>query len=154
LRTLTPLNKPKESRMLTKTQAAAVGDALVEAEKAERLRRLEAGAARIPHGYGSQHLSKLPPWRQSQLVAEARNGGGFSWLAAGVLACLLLLAAALWQSSRHAAALSDLWLFLPAFWACCALFRLMLVKLRLQELLLRELLPEHRDGVAQEAAPK
>jgi hypothetical protein len=127
--------------MLTKSQAGAAADALVEGSKAERIQRLEASAARIPHYYQSQYLSRVPAWRQTQLVAEARRTAGFTWLAAGIVACMLLLVAVLWFSSAHSHSLSTFWPVVPVVGAFSALFRVLLVKFRLQELLLRELLP-------------
>jgi hypothetical protein len=137
----------EEAQMLTKSQADAVADALVEGNKAERIGRLEAGAARIPHYYRSQYLSRVPAWRQTQLVAEAQRTAGFTWLAAGIVACMLLLVAVLWFSSEHSRSLSALWPVVPVIGAFSALFRVLLVKLRLQDLLLQELLPQQGDGI-------
>ena len=136
--------------MLTKSQATAVADALVEGGKAERIARLQAGAARIPSMYQSHALSRIPAGRQTQLVAQARRSAGLSWTAAAFVGCLVLLVAVcvavFWFSSEHIRLGATFWLLLPVVAAFAALFRVVLVKLRLQDLLLEELAPRQRDG--------
>ena len=46
--------------MLTKSQAQAAADALVEGGQTKRMARLEASAARIPPYYRSRSLSRVP----------------------------------------------------------------------------------------------
>ena len=130
--------------MLTKYQAGEIADALVEGAQAERHQRLEASAAPIPAFYRSEHLSRVPAWRQTQLVAEARRTAGFTWVAAGMVACVLSLVALLWFISEAKHSPIAFWAVVPVTSTFSALLRALLVKLRLQQLLLRELSLESR----------
>lgn len=125
--------------MLTKTQASAIADAFVESGKAQRNARLEASATRIPRIYQSRFLSQVPAWRQAQLIHEARRPAGFTWLTVGYLVCMVLFSAILLFSffSGHTRSLAMSLLIVPIM-GMGTLFRVMLVKIRLQELLLEE----------------
>ena len=140
--------------MLTKSQAQAAADALVEGGKAKRIGWLEARAARIPPYYRNRSLSRVPTWRQAQLVGEARRTAAFTWLAPAAMGCMLLLALAVWFSSEHARPLATLGPAVLALGGFGSLFRVMLVKLRFQELLLQELAPQQSNGISQETPSK
>ncbi len=133
--------------MLTKSQAQAAADALVEGGQTKRIGRLEASAARIPPYYRSRSLSRVPAWRQAQIVAEARRTAAFTWLVPATVGCMILLALAVWFSSDHARPLASLGPAVLALGGIGSLFRVMLVKLRLQELLLQELAPQESNGI-------
>ena len=131
--------------MLTKSQAQAAADALVEGGKAERIDRLEKQADRIPFYYRNSSLSRLPGWRQSQLVAQARRTAHSTGLGIAGGIGMLVVGWAVWFSSEHAfTTLGPLEL---AFGGIATLFRIMLVKLRLQELLIEELTRQQSDGI-------
>ena len=133
--------------MLTKSQAQAAAEALVEGGSAKRIGRLEARAARIPPYYRNRSLSRLPAWRRAQLVAEAQRTAAFTWLVPAVTGCMLLLSLAVWFSSEQTRSLATLWPAVLALGGIGLLFRVMLVKLRLQELLLQELAPPQSNGI-------
>ena len=129
--------------MLTKSQALAAADALAEAGKARRIERLEREADRLPFYYRSSSLSLVPGWRQAQLVAEARRPGRITWLDMAAAGCMLALGLAIWfSSSEHARPFVTLGPFELAFGSIGVLIRIMLVRFRLQELLIKELAPE------------
>ena len=123
--------------MLTKSQANAVADALVEGGQAKRMAQLELRAARIPLYYQSKALSRLPAWRQARLVAEARRTAGFTWAAIGASGCMLLVALVLWFSTETRRPVVTLWPAVLVMGVASVLVRLLVVRLWLQELLLK-----------------
>jgi len=133
--------------MLTKSQALAAADALAEGGKAKRIERLEREADRIPFYYRSSSLSRVPGWRQAQLVAEARRPSRFTWLDLTAAGCMLALGLGVWFSAGHARPFATLGPFELAFASMGVLIRIMLVKLRLQELLINELAPKPSNGI-------
>jgi hypothetical protein len=144
---LDPTIQKRGNQMLTKSQAQAAGDALTEAGKAERIERLARKADRIPFYYRSSSLSRLPRWRQGELVAVARRSAHLTWLDVAIFGCMLAVGLAVWFSFEHVRPLATLGPFEVAFGATGVLFRIMRVKLRLLELLIEELAPKQSDGI-------
>jgi hypothetical protein len=133
--------------MLTKSQAQVEAGALLEQGKAERIARLESQAERIPFYYRNSFLSSLPGWRQAQLVRDARLSGHSTWLDIAAVGSMVMLGLAVWLSFEHAHPFERLGPFEFAMGGLGALLRIMLVKLRLQELLIEELSPRPSDGI-------
>ncbi len=124
--------------MLTKTEAIAAADALMEPARVERMSKLEANAVRIPRYYQSEWLLAVAPWRQAELVREARRTSGSFWVASILATCALVFVGLAWALVEHKHLSSALVAFVPAMAGYAALVRVLLVRQRLLVLLLRE----------------
>ena len=133
--------------MLSTSEANAAANAVLEAGKAERIRRLEAAADRIPRIYRSSFLSRVPGWRQAELIREARRTAGSAWVGIALGACLIWLVGVLWFAAERSRLSSAICLAMPAVGGLSALLRVVLVKLKLQQLLLEDLAHMPSDGI-------
>ena len=131
--------------MLTKEQAAAMADKLVAEGKTAR-RSTRGGRSRaitssgaIPSYYRSTTLLALPPPQQMDLLAQARQTANRSRQAISAFLCwaalIALLVVPLWSIRNR----SIVWLALVALTVVGIQIRILLVRLRLQDLLLENL---------------
>jgi len=131
--------------MLTKEQAAAMADKLLaESKTARRSTRrgrssVITGRGAIPSSYRSTSLLALPPLEQMDLLAQAKQTANRSRQAISIFLCwvalIALLVPALWTVRTR----SIVWLALVAIAVMGIQIRILLVRLRLQDLLLENM---------------
>jgi len=124
--------------MLTKDQATSIADALAAGERSTREQEMEMSARQIPWRFRSKVLLRLPPRQQLQLLERARRGAVFtSHTGSSAVCCaafVVVLSFVLWSIRGG----TLFWLLLAAIGVMAIQVRIMLVRLRLQELLLEQ----------------
>jgi len=124
--------------MLTKDQATSIADALAAGERSTREQEMEMSARQIPWRFRSKVLLRLPPRQQLQLLERARRSAVFTSHAGSLAVCcaafVVVLSFVLWSIRGG----TLFWLLLAAIGVMAIQVRIMLVRLRLQELLLEQ----------------